>query len=449
MGQDNRNRSEGGRAERRFARLFDCELNALDPSVYVDRELYRLESERVFGRSWMFLVHGSQIPNAGDYLTTYMGEDPVVVARQRDGSIKAFLNACRHRGMKLCRAEAGNARTFTCSYHGWTYDSAGKLLAIPMEAQYYKCPVDKAQWSAEPVARVHDFHGFIFGNWDPAAPSFDEYVKDVAPYLDVVFGGMELIGPAERWQVAANWKLAADQYVSDDSHFPFTHASGFSASIAANVKLSSRMRMPTPGDQRHVRSKYGHGVGFSTDPEWHALRQELSLGANIAEFLEGSRQRALMEKHGDVMGRDFGLTHGCLFPNLGFVSLGMFRVFLPKGPDRTEMRTYVMVPRDAPQELRSRWRVEAIHTFGAAGIFEQEDGAHWAEIQRVMGSPRCRSARLNVQLGLGQSEDPSGRFPGVTDAAVTEAGTRSFYRRWIELMSVGPESPYPAPSEER
>jgi phenylpropionate dioxygenase-like ring-hydroxylating dioxygenase large terminal subunit len=78
--------------------------NRIDPRIYTDRALYELELEHVFGRAWLFLSHESQIPNAGDFLAIHMGEDPVIVARQKDGSISAYLNQCRHRGMGLCRS---------------------------------------------------------------------------------------------------------------------------------------------------------------------------------------------------------------------------------------------------------------------------------------------------------------------------------------------------------
>ena len=99
--------------------------------IFVDPGIHRQETERVFPRAWSYLVHESQLRQAGDFVTTFIGADPVLVARQRDGSIAAMLNSCRHRGMAVCRADAGNARAFTCPFHGWTFNPRGRCVDIP------------------------------------------------------------------------------------------------------------------------------------------------------------------------------------------------------------------------------------------------------------------------------------------------------------------------------
>ncbi|MCY4499683.1 MAG: Rieske 2Fe-2S domain-containing protein, partial [Rhodospirillaceae bacterium] len=99
--------------------------------IFVDPDIYRIELENIFAKCWLFLAHESQIPSPGDYTTNYMGEDPVLIWRGLDGKVRAFLNSCRHRGMRVCRTDAGNARQFACPFHGWTYGSNGELKTVP------------------------------------------------------------------------------------------------------------------------------------------------------------------------------------------------------------------------------------------------------------------------------------------------------------------------------
>ena len=103
-----------------MARLVHSDRGLISRRIFIEPEIYERELEQIFARCWLYLCHDSQIPQLGDFLTTYMGEDPVLVMRGSDGKVRAFLNVCRHRGNRLCRADDGNAASFTCSYHGWT-----------------------------------------------------------------------------------------------------------------------------------------------------------------------------------------------------------------------------------------------------------------------------------------------------------------------------------------
>ena len=98
--------------------------------IFTDREIFELEMKHIFEGNWIYLAHESQIPSKNDYFTTYMGRQPIFIARNRDGELNAFINACSHRGAMLCRFKRGSRVIFTCPFHGWTFTNSGKLLKV-------------------------------------------------------------------------------------------------------------------------------------------------------------------------------------------------------------------------------------------------------------------------------------------------------------------------------
>ncbi|WP_122275828.1 aromatic ring-hydroxylating dioxygenase subunit alpha [Pseudomonas syringae group genomosp. 3] len=413
-----------------LSNLFNYEDGIVRASIYSDPELYELELKHIFAKSWALLCPESQIPNQGDYFVSYIGEDPVIVSRQADGSVAAFLNQCRHRGGALCRGESGNSKTFTCTYHGWAYNSTGALISIPLEEQIYHSSIDKAKWSAKRVPKVEIHHGLIFGCWDENAVPFRESLGESATYFDLNFRrtevGMEAYGGVYKWKIKANWKLMAEQFTCDSYHFMTTHSSGIESLLPADAPPLQFV----PG--RSFSSVEGHGGGFLTDAGFTYGTLLTTSGEAFTKYVLEDEVPKSIERYGEELGNAYPIFAN-FFPNAGYLHVHRtLRIWIPRGPDEVEVWAWTLIEKDAPEHIRKMRNKITAQTFGPTGIFEQDDTANWIDVQRPLGGFMARQTKFNVQMG--RSGELAG-WPGKTDIDTSEVGARAFYKRWLEMIS--------------
>ena len=170
----------------RVSELVNGDASLVSRRCWSDQYVYELEKKGIFGKSWLFLGHESQIKNPGDFVQAFMCETPIILSRGEDGRVCATVNSCTHRGLPVCRADHGNTKRFICPYHSWSYTVSGDLVTIPQEHALCSKP-DKSQLGLKSVPRVESWRGMVFGSFDENIVSLEDYLGDMRFYLDAFF----------------------------------------------------------------------------------------------------------------------------------------------------------------------------------------------------------------------------------------------------------------------
>ncbi len=302
------------------------ETEPLPAWTYLNAELLELEYERVILPSWQFVCHQNQVPEAGDFATLDLWRDSIIVMRGKEGALRAFQNACRHRGSKLLDGAGTCKHRITCPYHAWSYQLDGRLVAVPSEKTFPG--LDKSQLGLRELD-LEVFCGLVFvriaGDGPTIAEQWGDLAKELAPYRIEEMVPAQGVQISEEWN--CNWKVALDNYL-DNYHVPFGHPG---LHRLMDNELSCTMNR--------------HGVSFSKS----VIRERES-----HVWSERMYQRLAPRAFAD-MPEEARATwvFGFMPVNIGFDvfpdSMDIFQI-LPKGPTKSVIRTPLFVRPDARRE---------------------------------------------------------------------------------------------------
>jgi benzoate/toluate 1,2-dioxygenase alpha subunit len=396
--------------------------------AYMDREVFEAEIRNIFERTWVYVAHESEIPDVGDYKTSIIGRQPIIVSRHEDGQVYVLLNRCRHRGAVVCREELGHSNYFRCPYHNWAYANDGALVGMA-QAHGYPDDFDKRAWGLVRAPRMGSYRGLVFASLAPDGPSLEEYLAPVRRYVDWWFnrspsGGITVLPTVHKYPYPGNWKWQAENG-HDGYHGNYVHESW--------QRLLDRAGEAPVRDIRKYRAggctrgfPFGHGLlerpgGLNPAASWTGrmivkypeYREALEKAYTPEEIEEISKRRNIF-----------------IFPNL-YLFDTQIRVISPLAVDRTEVRLYVYALDGVPEGLnQGRYRAHE-RFYGPSGFGSPDD------VEIFVANQTGLQARGvdRVLLSRGMHRERRLASGEVVGHSTDEVPVRALYQEWKRLMS--------------
>jgi anthranilate 1,2-dioxygenase large subunit len=393
--------------------------------VYSSLEVYQLEQERIFrGPIWSFVALEAELPHLNDFKSTFVGDAPVVVTRDADGILSAWVNRCAHRGAIVCRAARGNARSFACAYHQWSYDCRGNLRGVPFRngvkgAAGMPADFDPKEHGLEQL-RVESYRGIIFATFSDRAPSLTDYLGvQMREWLDRIFHKPITYLGCTRQYSKSNWKLYTEN-VRDPYHASLLHPFFSTFNL---VRASTPCKQISDDRGLHHCAMAFHSEDSSggtpyAEGKIASFREDLrledsSILANVREFED-----------------EANIQIQFIFPQLVVQQIQnslAVRQLLPKGPRSFELIFNFFGYADDTSEMVMH-RIKEANLVGPAGLISMEDTYATELVQS--GTAGAGDVFSVADMGRDASDEDHAH------SVISEKPVRRFWRAYQEVMGL-------------
>ena len=418
------------------------EKNRVHRDVYTNPEVFDLEMERLWGRAWVYVGHESQVSKAGEFITTTIGTEPVLLSRDKSGQVHVLYNRCGHKGTKVATQKSGKTTMFRCPYHGWSYHLDGKLNVVPHDCGYDDTDFDREdpQFSMQPVARMASHRGFVFASLVADGPDLKTFLGATIATIDNMcdrspMGKVEVVGSSLPYMHDCNWKMFIEN-LNDAVHPMVAHASVGDATSKVVDRLPEGTATPSEAE---IISPFGgsyeffDSLGCRTMPYGHSFMGGKgsihSSYSDIPGYMESMVASYGQAKVEEILSQNRHNT--TVYPSFTLKdAVQVARVCRPIAVDKTLVESWHFRLVGAPDEMLHRTITYSRLINSPASMVGPDD---WDCYERMQDSLQSQSAHwVDMRRFIGQ-ETPEGDVtmsPGTSDQA-----SRNQYKAWSDYMT--------------
>lgn len=389
--------------------------------IFQDRDIYAAEQRNIFqGPSWNYLCLAAEVKNSGDFVTTFVGDTPVIVARDSDGELYAFENRCAHRGALIALEQRGNTKDFTCVYHAWSYDRQGNLKEVAFKDGIKGRGGMPASFCVEQhnprKLRLAEAFGIVFGSFSNDVPPLEEHFgEEIYSRIGRVLGErMPVILGRYTQSLPNNWKLYMEN-VKDSYHASILHL--FFTTFELNrLSQTGGIIVDATGGHHISFSAIDTSAAAAHEYAEHNLRSDSEFKLADPTLLQGFKE----------FPDNVTLQILSVFPTFVLQQIQnaiAVRQIVPRGVDRTDLHwTLLGFGDDTPEQRLVR--LKQANLVGPAGYISMEDGCVGGFVQR--GIAGAAGERAVIEMGGAGIESSESR--------VTEASVRGFWKAYRAQM---------------